>query len=91
MLAALGAMFAKRPDVAAAHFAQVAYGRDEPAHWLIGIDTSAEWTALVPAIEGVLNAVRPSRGVDFLPLDRAETNGLSSALLNYPPFYARTS
>ena len=89
LLDALARAFRARADVSAAYFAQIAYGADEPAHWLIAVET-AEWDTVVPAIETVLNAVRPARMVDFFPLDRNEPAGFSAAILIYPPFYTRT-
>lgn len=85
---ALKTHFATRPEVSAAYLVQIGYADQKP-HPLIGVETRGDWKTLSDSIGRIVAAAAPGQIVDATPIDRAEKDGLSPALIRTQPFYTR--
>jgi hypothetical protein len=86
----LKVLFATKPDVIGAYLVQIAFeGQDEAAHPLIGVETTGDWQALAQQMSGVMKEAPGDTVIDMIPIDRANPQGVTQALLQTKPFYAR--
>ncbi len=90
LVEALTALFAARPQVAAAWMIQVTFAdRAKEPHPLVSIETAGDWLALVQAINAAAEARVPGMVFDIQRVVRASPTSLTQALLSVPPFYDR--
>jgi hypothetical protein len=89
---ALSAAFDARGDVLAAHLILIAFASDgEEPHFMIGVETTADWETASEEVGRIAAAMMPDQLFDVAPIDRANSTegGLTAALLSVPPFYTR--
>ncbi len=90
LVEALTALFAARPQVAAAWMIQVTFAdRAREPHPLVGIETAGDWLPLMQAIEAAAERAVPGMVFDIQRVVRASPTSLTQALLSVPPFYDR--
>jgi hypothetical protein len=90
LVEALTAVFAARPDIAAAWMIQVTFSdRAREPHPLVGIETTGNWAALMTEIQAAAEAAVPGLVFDVQRVDRHNPAGMTGALLQSVPFYER--
>jgi hypothetical protein len=93
LVEALSAAFDARADVLAAHLILIAFeGDGEEPHFMIGVETTADWEVVSDEVGRIAAGVMPDQLFDVAAIDRANKTqeGLNAALLSVPPFYTRT-
>ncbi|MSP94091.1 MAG: hypothetical protein EXR00_02380 [Alphaproteobacteria bacterium] len=91
LVKALKTMFARNPNVLAAHLLTISYNDNDYPHPLIGVEVADDWPGVSKEIGNVLKAANAGTVVDMMPLNRANPEGVARALLETPPFYASES
>ncbi len=90
LVQALTAVFAARPDIETAWMIQVTFAdRADQPHPLVGIETAGDWPSLIQAIQAAAEAHVPGMLFDIQRVDRRNPAGMTSALIQVPPFYVR--
>ncbi len=93
LIDALRLFFANRASVRAAHLLEATpTDGAEPAHPLIGVETTDNWPRIAAEISELAAAIVPETIIDLVPIEPgAEPHSLSAQLALTPPFYARTA
>jgi len=92
LVEALTALFASRPDIETAWMIQVSFADRAEPHPLVGIETRSaqnDWPLLMQAIQAAAEKSVPGLVFDVQRIDRRSPAGLTTALLQAPPFYQR--
>jgi hypothetical protein len=87
LIETLTRVFITRPDIEAAWALQLNLPGQSQPQPVVGVETAGDWPSLMQAVQAAAETL--NQAFDIQRIDRANPVGLTSTLLQVPPFYQR--